>query len=451
MKIKNILAVLSVSFFVSAASAEEVSVTVYNNNLGLVRSVRQMALKEGTGEIRFMDVASQIDPTSVHFKSLTAPDKVMILEQNYEYDLVDANKILSKYLDQQIQVYTKEGKLFDGKLLSAASDVVLEKKDGSIQALQRSNIQNIDFPKLPLGLITRPTLVWTLLSDKGGNHDMEVSYLTEGISWHAEYVAVLDKDDKKMSLSAWVSVDNKSGAAYENAKVKLIAGEVHRAEVPQPMYAKGLRMDALSLESAGQFQEKPFFEYHLYTLQRPATIKNNQIKQLTLFPSAGGVTIKKIYKYEGQSDPKKVKVNVEFVNSKSESLGMPLPAGKVRIYKSDADKSQEFVGEDRVDHTPKDEKVRLTLGDVFDVAAERAEKEMKSLSSKSQQRTVEIKLRNHKDTDIEVLVVEKLWGDWEIVKSNYASSKKDSNTAEFKIPVKKDKETVLEYTVINRW
>lgn len=449
-KIKMILAGSVLLFSGAAMAAEQVSVTVYNSNLGLVRSVRQMPLKEGTSEIRFADVASQIDPTSVHFKSLTAPDKTAVLEQNYEYELVDANKILSKYIDQQIQVFTKEGKMFDGKLLSSSDEIVLEKKDGGVQSVSRANIQNVDFPKLPLGLITRPTLVWTVASEKGGTHDMEVSYLTGGINWHAEYVAVLDKDDKKIDLSAWVSVDNKSGAAYQDAKVKLIAGEVHRAVEQEPMYDQRMLKTAMAMERSDQFQEKAFFEYHLYTLQRPATIKNNQIKQLQLFPSAS-VSVKKIYEYEAQSDPNKVKVAVEFTNSKAENLGMPLPAGKVRIYKQDSDKSQEFVGEDALDHTPKDEKIRLTLGDVFDVAVERTEKDIKNISERVQQRTAGIKIRNHKDSDIEVLVAEKFWGDWEITKSNFPHTKKDSVTAEFKIPVKKDGETILEYTVQNRW
>lgn len=432
------------------AAERETAVTVYNNDLALVRDKRKLVLKQGLGELRYADVAAQIDPTSVHLKSLTAPEKVAVLEQNFEYDLISSDKILQKYLDEEIEVFGKEGKFFSGKLLSASNDIVLEKKDGGIQSVSKSMVQNVEFPKLPQGLITRPTLVWTMQADRGGDHDMELSYLTSGMGWHAEYVAVADKDDKKMDLSAWVSIDNKSGAAYENAKLKLIAGDVNRAAPPQPRGAKVRATFALAQDMAEQFQEKAFFEYHLYTMTRPATLKNNQIKQLTLFPTAT-VNVKKIYEYEGLNDPKKVKVMMEFLNSKQEGLGLPLPAGKVRVYKQDSDKSQEFVGEDRLDHTPKDEKVRIYVGDAFDVAGERKEKENRSLGGRANQQTIEIKLRNHKDSDIEVVVTERFWSDWEITRQSQKFEKKDARTAEFVVPVKKDGEATVEFTVVTRW
>ncbi len=432
------------------ADDKEMSVTVYNYDLALVRDARKFTLKQGASDLRFTDVASQIDPTSVHIKSLTAPDKVAVLEQNYEYDLVNADKIFSKYLDEEIQVFAKDGKFFDGRLLSASGDIVLEKKDGAILTISRALVQNVEFPKLPQGLITRPTLTWQLQTDRGGPHDMEVSYLTGGMNWHAEYVAVADKDDKKIDLSAWVSIDNKSGASFENAKLKLIAGDVNRAAAPQQPYAKVFAARGMAMDAAEQFQEKSFFEYHLYAMTRPATLKNNQIKQLTLFPTAS-VSVKKVYKYEGLNDPKKVKVTLEFMNSKQDGLGMALPAGKVRVYKQDSDKSQEFIGEDRVEHTPKDEKVRIYVGDAFDVTGERKEKENRSLGGRANQQTVEIKLRNHKDSDIEVVVVERFGSDWEISRQTQPFDKKDARTAEFKVPVKKDGESTIEFTAITRW
>ena len=424
------------------------SLTVYNDNLALVRDARRLPVKEGTGELRFADVASQIDPTSVHLRS---PDgKVSILEQDYEYDLVNADKLLSKYVDQPVQLFTKDGRMFEGTLLAPGGDIVLEKKDGSIEAVSRANLQNVDFPKLPAGLVTRPTLVWTLQSEKGGDRDLELSYLTGGISWHAEYVGVLDPSDKKLDLSAWVSIDNQSGATYDDAALKLIAGNVHRAQPEIQPFARGKVMAAMSAAAEGAFEEKAFFEYHLYTLQRPATLKDNQTKQLALFPAAS-VPVRKIYNYDASRDPKKVRVTVEFSDSKSDGLGLPLPAGKVRIYKEDEDKSQEFVGEDRLEHTPKDEKVRLAVGDAFDIVPERKVLESKSLGSRARQDTVQITLRNHKDEDAEVVVDEKLWGDWEIDKSSFKAEKKDAGTAEFKVPVKKDGEAVLEYTCTSRW
>ncbi len=434
----------------SMAQEKQVSITVYQNNLGLVRDVREMDLKAGSQEIRFTDVASLVDPTSVHFKSLTAPDHVTILEQNYEYDLVSTEKILQKYIDQVIQLFTKEGKVFEGKLLSAGGSVILEKKEGGIQSIATANIQNMDFPKLPAGLITRPTLVWYLSAEKAGKHTMETSYLTDGIGWHAEYVALVNKDETTLDLSAWVSVNNQSGTDYENAKLKLIAGDVHRITPPPPRYIGYKERAMAEAAPATQFEEKAFFEYHLYTLQRAATIKNNQIKQLSLFPTAT-TPVKKIYEYDGSKSEKKVNVKLEFTNSEKNGLGLPIPAGKVRVYKSDEDKSQVFLGEDHVDHTPKDEKIRLYVGDAFDVVGERKQISYKQLSDRAREETWEIKLRNHKGEDIGVLVTERLWGDWEIRESSHTYNKKDANTLEFLISLKKDSEVTIKYTALYRW
>ncbi len=434
----------------SLAEEKQVSITIYQKNLALVHDVREMDLKTGNQEIRFSDVSSLIDPTSVHFKSLTAPEQVTILEQNYEYDLVNTEKILQKYIDQVVQLFTKEGKVFEGKLLSAGGSVVLEKKEGGIQSIAMANIQNIDFPNLPAGLITRPTLVWYLSSERGGKQNMETSYLTDGIGWHAEYVALANKDDTRMDLSAWVSVNNQSGTDYENAKLKLVAGDVHRVTPPPPRYI-GYEERALAKAAAApQFEEKAFFEYHLYTLQRAATIKNNQIKQLSLFPTTT-TPVKKIYEYDGSKNEKKVNVKLEFINAEKNGMGLPLPAGKVRVYKSDEDQSQVFLGEDQIDHTPKDEKIRLYVGDAFDVVGERKQMSYKQLSDRAREETWQIKLRNHKNEDIEVLVTEHLWGDWEIRESSHAYDKKDANTIEFLIPVKKDEEVIVKYTALYRW
>lgn len=434
----------------SKAYGKQVSITIYQNNLGLIRDVRKMDLQAGTQEIRFVDVASLIDPTSVHFKSLTAPEQIAILEQNYEYDLVNAEKILQKYIDQVVQLFTKEGKVFEGKLLSTGTNVVLEKRDGGVQSVAMTNIQNVDFPKLPAGLITRPTLVWYLSNEKAGNHTTETSYLTNGIGWHAEYVALVHKNETKLDLSAWVSINNQSGADYENAKLKLIAGDVHRIDTSPPRRHMYEEMAMAKAADAPQFKEKAFFEYHLYTLQRLATIKNNQIKQLSLFPPAMS-SVKKIYEYEGSRNEKKINVKLELVNSETNGLGLPIPAGKVRVYKSDKDQSQVFLGEDQIDHTPKDEKIRLYVGDAFDVVGERKQSNYKQISDRAREETWQIKLRNHKKENIEVLIIERFWGDWEIREASHTYTKKDANTVELLIPLKKDTETVITYTVLYRW
>lgn len=447
----GIICSLSLLLIISNTIAQDnqVAVTIYQNNLGLVHDVRKMELAKGNQEIRFTDVASFIDPTSVHFKSLTAPGAVTLLEQNYEYDLVSSEKILKKYIDQVVQLFTKEGKIFEGKLLSVGGNVVLETKDGGIQSVSMANVQNIDFPKLPTGLITRPTLVWLLSSTKAGKHLMETSYLTEGIDWHAEYVAAVNEEETKIDLSAWVSINNQSGTDYENAKLKLVAGDVNRAVSPQPKRRDREEMRAMQA-AAPQFEEKAFFEYHLYTLQRAATVRNNQIKQLSLFPTAT-TPIRKKYEYDGSKNEKKVNVILELVNSEKNGMGLPLPAGKVRVYKADGDQSQIFLGEDKIDHTPKDEKIPLHVGDAFDVVGERKQANYKQLSKQSREETWQITLRNHKKDDIEVVVREHLWGDWEIRESSHAYVKKDANTVEFLIPIKKDSEETVKYTVWYRW
>ncbi len=447
----GIFCIVSLSLVITNSFAQEkqVAVTIYQNNLGLVHDVRRMDLTKGNQEIHFTDVASFIDPTSVHFKSLTAPDAVTLLEQNYEYDLVSSEKILQKHIDQVVQMFTKEGKIFEGKLLSVGGNVVLEKKDGGIQSISMANVQNIDFPKLPTGLITRPTLVWFLSSTKAGKHLMETSYMTDGIDWHTEYVAAVNDEETKVDLSAWVSINNQSGTDYENAKLKLVAGDVHRAALPQPKRRDKAEMMATKA-GAPQFEEKAFFEYHLYTLQRAATIRNNQIKQLSLFPTAT-TPVKKKYEYDGAKNEKKVNVILELVNSEKNGLGLPLPAGKVRVYKSDGDQSQIFLGEDKIDHTPKDEKIPLYVGDAFDVVGERKQVNYKQLSNQSREEIWQITLRNHKKEDIEVLVREHLWGDWEIRESSHTYNKKDANTLEFLIPLKKDAEETIKYTAWYRW
>lgn len=435
---------------VGLTRADEVGLTVYNQDFALVREVRPIQLPRGTATIRFKDVAARIDPTSVRFKSLTAPDKVAILEQNFEYDLVSSEKLLQKYVDEKIRLLAKEERFYEGTLLNAADDLVLQDASGQIRIIKAKEIQILEFPQLPEGLITRPTLVWLLDSQRSGQHEAEVSYLTDGINWHAEYVAAVNEEDTRLELGGWVSIDNRSGTAYRDAKLKLVAGEVHRVKPRAPTRPERLVQADVFAKGVPQFEEKAFFEYHLYTLTRPATVKDNQIKQLSLFPSAD-VGVEKILIYDGAQEGTKVKVNLEFKNSKKNGLGIPLPEGKLRVYKRDQDQSLEFVGEDLIDHTPIDEKVRVFLGNAFDVVGERRQTELNKITDRSREETYEIKLRNHKENAIEVLALEHLWGDWKITKSTHEYRKKDARTVEFPLPVPKDGETILTYTVRFRW
>ena len=431
------------------AQNSDIAVTIYNDNLALVREVREMQFKQGRSRIEFKDVAAQIDPTSVFFASLTAPDKVEILEQNFEYDLVNSAKILAKYVDADIQINLADGATYTGTLLSASgSDVVLREHDGGLKIVDRKAVENISFARLPAGLITRPTLIWDLRTEQPGKHRTEIGYLTSGMNWHAEYVGVSNKDDTKLDISGWVSIDNQCGTSFENAKLKLVAGDVHRAVPERQRYkATQLRMMAEAATPDG-FSEKAFFEYHLYTLERRATLSNNQIKQISLFP-ATEVAVRKKYVYNGARQARKVRVELEFDNKKKVGLGMALPKGKVRIYKRDeADNSLVLVGEDFIDHTAKDEAVRVYVGNAFDIVAERAQKVRRSIGKTSWEEEWEIKLRNHKDAPVSVTVVETLFGpNWEIPRHSHEFVRKNANTIEFAVSVPQDGETVLNYLV----
>ncbi len=434
--------------FLATPSAAEVGLTVYNNDLALVKDVRQLDFTTGVNTLKLTDVAAAIDPTSVSFTVIDAPEGVQILEQNFQYDLVGADKILAKYIDRQIQVVTKEDKLFEGTLLSVLGGLTLQEPDGGIRIIARDGVRDMSFPKLPEGLITRPTLVWLLDSEISGKHLGEVRYLTKKINWHAEYVATVSADDKVLNLAGWVSIDNRSGATYENAKLKLIAGDVH---IVQERRKKG-RWDAeygtaRALASAApSFEEKAFFEYHLYTLTRPATVRDNETKQLSLFAPVD-VVAKKVYTFDGARDAKKVKVNVEFKNSEEAGLGIPLPKGKIRVMKADDDGSLEFVGEDLIDHTPKDEKVRVYLGNAFDIVGERTVKDRRKVTKYITEEDIEVSLRNRKEEPVTITVIEHIWGDWKILRSSHEHRQKDANTAEFDIAVPAGEEVVLTFTV----
>jgi len=462
------------------SSREGVEVTVYNQNLGLVREKRKLELKKGIGEIQFTGVAAQIDATSVLFKSLTDPEGVTVLEQNFEYDLLNQQKLLQKYVDKEIVLERFYGEGMEKK--ERLKGVLLSVKGGNIVKIGGKIHVNppghFILPDLPEGLITRPTLVWKLQTQKGGRHLTELTYLTEGISWKSDYVLVTDKEDEHIDLTGWVTIDNKSGATYKDAKLKLIAGDVHRV-APQPRVRRMYAAMPLMSEAAAapQFKEKSFFEYHLYTLQRPATVKDNQTKQIELV-SAHEVPIQKLLIYDGSKGiypgyydhyrteasygtqtNKKVWVMLEFKNSKENHLGIPLPKGKMRVYKTDPeDQTLQFIGEDEIDHTPKDELVRIYLGDAFDVVGERIQTNFKINRNRfgkaeSVEESFKISLHNHKDTSARVRVVEHMyrWSNWKIPQSSDEWTKKDAKTIEFEVSIAKDEEKIITYTVKYWW
>lgn len=445
---KFILIIISV-LFVTSLALSQVAITIYNQNLAVVKDTRDMEFPKGIGTIQFRDVASQIDPTSVHFTA----NGVDILEQNYQYDLVSSSKILEKYIDHEIQVITESqqgSSVFAGTLLSFSSgddgDITLKLNTGEITIIRRSTIRDLTFPELPEGLITRPTLVWQLQSDRAGTRPAEVSYMTSGISWHAEYVAVLADAENSIDLSAWVSVDNKSGATYQDAKVKLMAGDVHRAR--QMFFAKSGRMETDMLATGvPAFEEKEFADYHLYTLQRTSTLKDREVKQISLFEPAI-VSSEIVYTYDGARNNEKVRKELVFENAKKQGLGKPLPAGTFRVFQRDTDQELEFIGEDHIDHTPIDEKVEVEVGYAFDLVGERERTNRQRIADRVYREEYRIKLRNHKkDKEVTIRVEEHLPGDWEMLNNSHTFEKIDANTIRFEVNVPSGQETVITYRI----
>jgi hypothetical protein len=439
------------------ASAGDVSLTIYNDNFGLIKQTETLEFKKGVGEVRFDDVAALIDPTSVHISPKSGG--ISILEQNYQYDLVNTRQMMQRYLGTEISLITKGGDIHRGNLLSFDDKfAILQLQSGEITITNTNEIVDYRFGKLPEGLVLKPTLVWLAQSDKDEKSDCEVSYLTDGINWHAEYVALVDEDDKNLSLSGWVSIDNKSGATYKDASMKLVAGTVHRVtarRTPPPYPASYEDRMVMAKGMAPQFEEEAFFEYHLYTLNRRATVADKETKQISLFPEAS-TSAKKVFTVEsqypwrgGQSEKPKVRVNLEFFNSEESGLGMPLPKGVLRVYKADSQGDLQFVGEDSLDHTPKDEKVRVYLGEAFDIACERNKTNVVDLGDDHKRETYEIKLRNHKDADVIVTVIENTpgWREWHVVDSSLEYKKVNAYKIEFQAPVKAGGENSVVYTI----
>ena len=449
MKKLLILSLWGVFCLTAVLRADENYLTVYNQNLALVKQVRTLLVTDPNKPIRFSEVAANIIPTSVHLRPL-AGTAFQVLEQNYEYDLISAEKILSKYVDHRIQVVTEDGEVVSGILLSRSSGSLVLKTAGGIKILPWNDKTSVEVKDLPEGLITRPTLVWEVAGLKKGKQKLEVSYLTRGMEWHAEYVGVLNEQQDRIALSAWVSVKNNSGATFRDAHLKLVAGEIHRAEERRRIYPMA-KAEARAYAPEAAFQERAFFEYHIYELERPTTLKNNQIKQITLFPDAR-IRCQKELVYDASRDAKRVEVQVFFKNSKDAGLGRPLPAGIFRIYQRDR-KSLEFVGEDRIEHIPRNEEVRLTVGKAFDLVGERKIADRQKISKRSERQTIEIELRNNKEKeDVTITVRERMPGRyWTIENSNFPYRKVNAAVVEFKIPVKANGKTTLKYTVTYRW
>ncbi len=468
-----------------------VDLTIYNQNLSLIREERFLNLTKGMNRVIIPDIPSTIDGTSVHFLSLTDPSGVKVLEQNYQYDLVHQAKLLEKYIGKQVEFVRyddaakKEYSVF-GRLLATGyapqpvygnampsfmnTGGMIAEINGKIELNPAGRLV---LPSLPEGLILKPQLEWLVANNKDGQHKTEISYLASQLSWTCNYVALLDKNDTKLDLTGWVTVTNNSGTVFKNAGLKLVAGDVNIVQnrFDGMMLARSMAADEASQK---QFKQTDLFEYKLYSLQRRTDINNNETKQIEL-TSARNVTSKKVFIYDGfadqwrmyynnysyrsqgnfgqQSNPK-VGVFVTFRNDDKSNLGMPLPKGKVRVYKRDDEGKEQFVGEDEIDHTAKDEEVKLYLGNAFDIVGERVQKDFKSIAAgRIVEETIEIKVRNHKNESAEVLVYEHpwRWSQWEIVKANAEWEKVDQSTLKFPVKIGKDQEKVVSYTIRYSW
>jgi len=432
------------------------SVTVYNNNLGLIKDTRNIALPDGTGELRFMNVAAHIMPVTVQAKSLNHPEAFSVLEQNYEYDLMNAAKLLDKYVGETIKI-VDWNKFKDRKEVVEAT--LLSNNQGQIYKIGEEIYLGHPgykvLPKIPENLIAKPTLTWLFENNTDQPHRLEVSYLTQNINWKADYVLALNAEDTQGDLSGWVTLDNKSGATYKDARLKLVAGEVHRVKEEQMDVVYAAR--SKSMAAAPQFKEASFFEYHIYDLQRKTTIKDRQTKQVRLLEALGAGMKKELLvygvktwftrKYTEQRPKQPVNVNITFENTRENHLGMPLPAGVMRLYKHDAAGSLQFIGEDRIQHTPKDETVSLKIGEAFDVVAERVQTDYRRITTMLHESEWEITLKNHKDTPVSVGVVEPLYGNWQVVSNSHPYAKKDAFTIRFDLRVPKDGEVKVRYRI----
>ncbi len=447
---------------------QEVAVTIYNEQLALVKDLRQVKLLNGFNRLAFREVSAQMRPETALLRSINHPDGFHLIEQNFDFDLLTPQKLLEKYVGKKVRVVkvhptTGEERTEEAEVLSVNNGVVLRVGN----RIETGYPGRIIYDEVPTNLRDRPTLVISLESGTSKQQDVQLSYLTGGLGWKADYVAELDESDKFVDLTGWVTLTNQSGATYKNAKLQLVAGDVNQVrQEMQPMRRDVLMSKSSVGAAAPAMVEEGLFEYHLYTLQRPTTISNNQTKQVSLLSATRIPVIKEFllkgqnYYYRGSygkiGQKLKVGVFVEFENKEESNLGMPLPKGVVRVYKNDKSGNAQFVGEDRIDHTPKNEEIKLKLGDAFDVTADKKQTNFKKATaigkySQAYTASFEIVLKNAKDEVVEVVVHEPIPGDWKMKHESHAHKKVASGTAEWIIKVPAEGKTKLSYDVLVRY
>jgi hypothetical protein len=444
----------------------DLAVTVYNSNIALVRDVRQLTVPTGAFRLKFEDIAATVNPATVHFRSLTEPDKLGVIEQNYEYDLLEPAKLLHKYVGKEVtlvRTYQDNGTTKHEEVKAT----LLADNNGPVWKIGSDIVtgeyaESYRFPEVPANLYDRPTLLMSLDNSGARKHQIEASYLASNLSWNADYVLTVARDDKAADLDGWVTLANNSGTAFRNARLQLVAGDLNR--LPQAGAIGGVVMKEMARNAvaAPQFQQENFSEYHLYNLGRRTSVEDKETKQISLLQGSG-VPVEKVYVVNGQNfyyhnqyspgSPQKdpVMVFYKFKNEEKANLGMPLPAGNLRVYQKDSKGGILFIGEDRIEHTPKDETVTVHIGNAFDVVAERKQTDYKKIDIHVWEMEFEITLRNHKDLPITVEVNEPIGGDWEMLSSSYKFTKTAAWAAQFQVPVDKNGTAVLKYRIRARW
>jgi len=447
------------------------AVTIYNDNLALVKDTREVRLPKGEARLAFQEVSAQIRPETALLRNLTAPRDFWVAEQNFDFDLLTPQKLLEKYVGEPVTVVrTVRGEAGGDREVREEATVLATNAGTVLQFADRIETSvpgRLIFPKVPASLRARPTLVISLHSGVERAQQLELSYLTGGLSWRADYVANLAPDEKTLDLSGWVTLTNQSGAAYPNATLQLVAGDVNRArQRPERIMERSDMARPMLAAAAPKMAEESLFEYHLYTLDRPTTLAVNQTKQVALL-TASAVPVRKDYLLQGQNyyysgsygdlgEKQKVGVFLEFDNKESSRLGMPLPKGVLRVYKRDSEGRAQFVGEDNLDHTPKNELVRLKLGDAFDVTGRRKQTDYKSLGRQGKYGAVhesafQVELKNAKKEAVTVSVLEPLPGDWEVLQESHPHTKEAAGTARFRVTVPAEGSATLTYRVRVRW
>lgn len=448
------------------ADQQGLSLTVYNSNTALVRDIRTLRLPAGNLELQFTDVASQIRPETVRIVSLTAPKQLSVLEQDYRYDLLSPARLLQYYVGKQVTLVRQATENNSTKEVTIKA-TLLSDNGGQVWQVGNEIITGMFpgmfpyqyiFPALPPGLYSKPTLVWLLENKNAGEQKLEADYMTGSVNWNADYVLTLPAEDAVAGLNSWVTVSNSSGVDFRNIRLQLVAGQVHQAvQAPRPVgFGGAMAMEAKT--AAPGISEEGLSEYHLYTIERPVTLPNNSSKQIA-FVRAGGIKVQKTYEITGQQyyfyslymggEPAKqpVEAHLKFRNSENNSLGVPLPAGTVRVYQADSNGRMQFVGEDRIPHTPKDEDLNLNIGNAFDVTADRKQTDFQNLGRDAYESAFQITIRNHKKTAITVDVNEPVTGTWTVLQSNYKYEKTSAFSIRFEVPVEADGQSVLNYRV----